>query len=115
MPHAEMMQRMSYTELMHWMILEGLEPFGEMGEYFRNGIACSLLANIHRNKKDKPVTPLDFMPKVKASKKPQTGKEQYNYWMLVKAQADAIERRKRKANAQPSNNPRTRRTPPKTQ
>lgn len=45
------------------MAYEQVEPFGEVRAEQRNGLACSVLANVNRNSKEKPepFTHEDFM------------------------------------------------------
>ena len=57
----EMLARTSSREISEWMLYEGMEPFGERGQWLRNGILCATLVNLQVEKNDK-VRPEDFMP-----------------------------------------------------
>src|SRR5512146_862251 len=61
---AELEVTMSYRELQDWADYYALEPWGERRADLRNGILCSLTANMNRDKKKKPepFKATDFMP-----------------------------------------------------
>lgn len=60
-----MRARLSPRQIQELLVLEQIEPFGERAQYLRTGILCSVLANIHRDPKQKssPYKPEDFIPK----------------------------------------------------
>lgn len=39
---------------MEWMAYEAIEPFGEIRAEQRNGLTCSVIANVNRDSKVKP-------------------------------------------------------------
>lgn len=66
MIRTDMLRRMSASEYFEWRALERVEPFGEVGNYYRTGILASMLANMYRNRDTPAYTPLDFMPQFEA-------------------------------------------------
>ena len=62
-----MLREISSRQLFEWFSFAALEGFGERKADLRMGIIASLIANVHRDVKRKPVPyrPADFMPKVK--------------------------------------------------
>ena len=58
---AEMLARVSSRELTEWGIFYGLEPFGEERADLRSGVVASTIANVNREKKQKPYKPEDFL------------------------------------------------------
>jgi hypothetical protein len=73
-----MLEHMSQTEFYNWMVLEKMQPFGEVGHDFRMATIAALLANIHRDPKthSEAFTIQDFMPKIAEPKEPQTADQQ---------------------------------------
>lgn len=55
---------MSSSEFSTWLAYYRLEPFGEVRADFRAGLLCATIANLVRDKHNKPLTPADFMPLV---------------------------------------------------
>jgi hypothetical protein len=62
MTRDEVMQRMSASEYLHWRILERIEPFGEVGHYFRSGQLLSMIANMFQEEGTPAYVASDFMP-----------------------------------------------------
>lgn len=59
---GEMMERMDARELDEWAAYYAVEPWGEAPAYWRNGLACSLIANALRGKDQRPFEISDFIP-----------------------------------------------------
>lgn len=57
----ELGERMTARELAEWRAFYDLEPFGDLRNDFRTGILASIISNMFREKRDKPLTPVDFM------------------------------------------------------
>lgn len=57
------MPLLTAKQLNDWMAFNAVEPFGEQRAELRNGILCSLLANINRDSKTRPepFAAIDFM------------------------------------------------------
>jgi len=67
-PHAEMLSRMSSTELTEWIAFYNLEPFGSDAQYLGHAITASTIANVNTPKGKKQYKPSDFMPKFEKKK-----------------------------------------------
>jgi len=65
---AELLNRISSHELTEWMAFYSIEPFGDQRDDLRTGIITSTIANVNRSSKQKPFTPVDFMPYVERPK-----------------------------------------------
>lgn len=52
---------MPASELTEWMAFYRLEPFGVERDNYHAGLIASLLYNVHRGKKNSPMSPDDFM------------------------------------------------------
>lgn len=66
---------MGGAELVEWVAYYELEPFGARRDNWHAGIIAALLANIHRAKGAKAVSPSDFLledPGERAKKRTQT-------------------------------------------
>lgn len=59
---AELLNRISSKELTEWMAFYELEPFGYDAENLGHAITASTIANVNRQKGQKPYTIADFMP-----------------------------------------------------
>lgn len=63
MPVAELMERVSASEFIHWMAFYALEPFGSEIEDYRAGLAPAIYVNAHAGEKaGPPLSPLDLFP-----------------------------------------------------
>jgi len=63
-PHPDMLlEQLTAKQFNDWIDYNGIEPFGEIRAEQRNGLACSLLANVNRDPKVKvdPFVPENFM------------------------------------------------------
>jgi len=89
MTRDEMMARMSYAEFQEWKILEQIEPFGEVGDYFRAGIITANLLNVHLRQGAEPFKPSDFIPKIEQEPEPQTPEQMLAFMMMLKETQDA--------------------------
>lgn len=86
MTRAELVARMSPDEFLEWMVLERLEPFGEMADYLRTGLLASVLANIHRSADTPPFDPTYFFPSIfEKEEKPQTPEQIYDFMKMLQA------------------------------
>lgn len=63
---AELKATVSHAELVDWAEYYGIEPWGGAPADLRAGIVAATLANCHLRVGADPLTPLDFMPRVKA-------------------------------------------------
>lgn len=73
---AELEETITAAEVDEWMAFARTMPFGERGAYWRHGVACALLANLHRDpKKSRPFKPADFMPFGDEGAKPAKSKK----------------------------------------
>ena len=61
MPVGEMLQRISHHELMHWMLLQSIDPAGEGRADLRAAISTSALVNTQVSKKRDLTKPKDFL------------------------------------------------------
>lgn len=64
MTRAELLSRMSGSEIREWELYEQIEPFGERRADVRAAMIASVIANANRDPKRKPspFTIDDFMP-----------------------------------------------------
>jgi len=62
MPVAELMERVSASEFVHWQAFYGLEPWGGEIDDYRAGLAPAIYVNSHAGKDAQPMSPLDFYP-----------------------------------------------------
>lgn len=53
---------MSASEYLHWRVLERIEPFGEVGHYFRSGQLMAMIANMFKEEHTPAYVASDFMP-----------------------------------------------------
>jgi len=65
---AEMLDRISSTELNEWMLFYEMEPFGSEADFLGHAITSSTIANVNRSKGKKAMKPKDFMPKFEKEK-----------------------------------------------
>lgn len=63
---AELQATVTHAELVEWGEYYGIEPWGEAPADLRAGIVASTFANCHLREDADPLTPLDFMPRIKA-------------------------------------------------
>lgn len=63
---AELRATVTHAELMDWLEFYTLEPWGAAPADLRAGIVASTIANVHIARDADPLTPLDFMPRLKA-------------------------------------------------
>ena len=56
-----MLARISSRELTEWGVFYGLEPFGEHRADLRAGVVAATVANVNRDKKQKPYKPEQFL------------------------------------------------------
>jgi len=57
-----MLEEMTPTQLVEWMVYESLEPFGDVRADLRAGIVASTIANVHRDpKRTRSYKPSDFI------------------------------------------------------
>lgn len=79
MPVAELLERCSASELLHWEEFAKMEPFGGVVDDLRAGLAPAATINANRDpEKGKPIGPLDFYPwhdKAEKVKAPETPEE----------------------------------------
>jgi len=57
-----MLKNMTSLQVLEWRAYYLIEPFGEKPKFLRTGIIASVIANVHRSKKDRTFAPEDFMP-----------------------------------------------------
>lgn len=55
------MARISGRELVEWMILEQIEPWGERRADLRAGMIAATIANVHRDGRRAPYQPAEFV------------------------------------------------------
>jgi hypothetical protein len=62
-----MLREIGARQLFEWFAFSALEGFGERKADLRMGIVASLIANVHRDAKKKPVPfkPADFIRKIR--------------------------------------------------
>lgn len=84
---AELLDSISYEELLEWGEYEQREAFGERVANFRAGLLASVIANVNRDPKSRPepYEPMEFMPYERAERNRQ---EQY---LAEQKQAQALE------------------------
>lgn len=72
-------------QMKEWEEYFSIEPWGDDQDEGRNGLLCSLLANVHRDteKKPDPFTPQDFMRRPPEPEREMTDEE-------IEAQFDRI-------------------------
>jgi hypothetical protein len=61
---------MDAAEFREWCAVYKMDPWGEERADLRNGIVCSVLANVWSGKNARKATPQDFMPFVKRKARP---------------------------------------------
>jgi hypothetical protein len=66
-----MLARMPAPLFTEWMLYAQLELFGEERADLRAGIVAATVANVHRGKDDKALTPQDFMPRFEEQPEPK--------------------------------------------
>lgn len=59
----ELLERVSSQELTEWMAFFQLEPWGTEIDDWRAGLIAATIANIMRDRKSRPLNPMDFMPR----------------------------------------------------
>ena len=72
---AELEVSLGSAELSEWIAFYELEPFGPRRDNYHAGMISSVLANIHRAKGAKAISPSDFMledPGMRAKQRTQT-------------------------------------------
>ncbi len=84
MTRADLLAQMTSHEFYEWMVLEGIEPFGEKRSDIQAGIIASTMANIFRSKDQQPYDVTKFMPQFEESK-PQTPEEISNIFKALQA------------------------------
>lgn len=63
---AELKATVTHAELCEWAEYYAIEPWGEAPADLRAGIVASTFANCHLREDADLLTPLDFMPRIKA-------------------------------------------------
>lgn len=111
-----MLRRIPYRLFVEWLGYMSLEPFGEERQDWRFAVLCALLANINRDRKTrwKPYEAKEFLLQFGLPPAPvrkQSGKEQFENWMLIlgdhKALLDQVKKAKAARGAVPPLVPRT--------
>ena len=59
---AELLKRISSREITEWMAFGQLEPFGAEAGYLGHAITSKVIADVNREKGQKPYKVTDFMP-----------------------------------------------------
>lgn len=59
---AELLERMTASELTEWAAFAQLEPFGGAVDDMRAGLAASSIINVNLPEKAERIAPLDFYP-----------------------------------------------------
>ena len=67
-----MLRVLSSRQIEEWSAAYRLDPWGEQPAYWRAGVVASTLANIYKKKGSRPMTPGDFFPAPRVSKRKQT-------------------------------------------
>lgn len=80
---AELLDRISSTELSEWMAFFQLEPWGNEVDMLGHAITASTVANTVRPKGHKAYRPQDFMPDF--DKQPQTAEEMVQFATMFTA------------------------------
>lgn len=57
----ELLSRVGSKELSEWIAYYRLDPFGQERADMRAAVVASIIANVNRDKKQKPYTMMDFM------------------------------------------------------
>lgn len=105
-----MLRRISYRQFVEWLGYMALDPIGEERQDWRFATLCALLANIYRDKKTrwKPFEAKEFLLQFGLPPAPvrrQSGKEQFEAWMVIlgdhKALLDQVKKAKAKRGAIP--------------
>lgn len=60
---SELEDSLSSSELVEWMALYEMEPWGVWRDNYHHAMQCALLANVHRGKNQSAVSAADFMLK----------------------------------------------------
>lgn len=99
-----MLRRITFPQFVEWLGYMALEPFGEERMDWRFATLSALLANIHRDTKKrwKPYEAKEFLLRFglpPAPTRTQTGKEQFEAWMLILGDHKAVLEQVKKAKA----------------
>lgn len=94
MTRGHLLATMPASEFREWQILEAIEPFGEMGNYFRSGIIASTIANVNRQASREPFSPWDFVPKIEEEAKVMSPEALRQVMLGLAAAQDAYLKRK---------------------
>jgi hypothetical protein len=75
----ELKERMDYEELLYWLALYNIRPFGDDADDLRAGIVSATVYNSSMGTKGGK-KPLDFMPYLDRYKKPTTLLDKFKAW-----------------------------------
>lgn len=110
-----MLRRITWPKFVEWLGYLQLEPIGEERMDWRFATLCALLANVHRDTKKrwKPYEAKEFLLRFglpPAPARTQSGKDQFEAWMLIlgdhKAVLEQIKKAKARRGAVPPLRPR---------
>lgn len=82
----EILQNLTAKQLQEWAIYAGMEPFDERRDDYRTASIEVMIANVHRDPKDKPYKISDFLLRFGDDQKPerkQTWQEQVAFLNLI--------------------------------
>ena len=75
---AELLSRISSSELTEWIKFYEIEPFGMEIDMLGHAVTASTIANVNRSKGGKEYAPSDFMPKFEKEEE-QTVEQQISF------------------------------------
>ena len=85
MIRSEMLERMPASEFNEWMILEKIEPFGDRRADVLAGMICSIIANVNRGPKARPMPVDKFIPKWEEQPRQQTSSDMLRFIQLAQS------------------------------
>jgi hypothetical protein len=89
---AELLDRISSSELSEWIEFYDLEPFGCDTGFLGHAITAQTVANANRGKGQRPFKVEDFMPQF--GKEPQSEASMKNFAAMMTAALGGVDKRK---------------------